>query len=167
MTNEEYKQLESLLDKLQGHLGHKYCIVPNVVHFGYYIAIYDENGNVKKAETWTDIKSVCDRLLLESITDKKPTRFQRFRGWLSKKFKAIKRLFSPRKIVYAEDNNGVLTVKWDDGMIDYFREIDMLWYKLPTNKTCGTVLNLNLWEVWKYCHKYKGSYPNAHKTQVQ
>lgn len=40
MSKEEYKQIETLLGKLEMELGNKICIIPAYVHDGYYINMY-------------------------------------------------------------------------------------------------------------------------------
>jgi len=42
MTPEDYKQLESLLNKLNNEIGvdKRFCIIPNYVHDGYALGIY-------------------------------------------------------------------------------------------------------------------------------
>jgi len=63
MTTEDFKHLEELLGKMKVHLGHRFCIVPNAVHDGYHVAIYDDKGDVKATDTWTDLKTVAERLM--------------------------------------------------------------------------------------------------------
>jgi hypothetical protein len=41
MTKEDYRLLELLLGKLETEIGNKICIIPNYVHDGYYINVYD------------------------------------------------------------------------------------------------------------------------------
>lgn len=45
MTQEEYKQLESLLNKLNTEIGidKRLCIIPNYVHDGYCMGIYNSS----------------------------------------------------------------------------------------------------------------------------
>jgi hypothetical protein len=40
MTEEEYKQLENLLDKLQLEVDGKFCLIPGHINDGYYIGVY-------------------------------------------------------------------------------------------------------------------------------
>lgn len=44
MNTEDFSQLEKLLDKLRGHLGHRFCIVTNVIGEQYHLALYDTYG---------------------------------------------------------------------------------------------------------------------------
>ena len=45
MTPEDYKQLESLLGKLNLEIGYdkRLCIIPNYVHDGYCMGIYNSS----------------------------------------------------------------------------------------------------------------------------
>lgn len=45
MTATEFTELENLLGKLQVYLGHNYCVVPNHVQEGYYLALYNDKGD--------------------------------------------------------------------------------------------------------------------------
>ncbi len=47
MTDTDYKDLDILLDKLAVELGCRYCLIPNHVADGSYLAIYDADGNIK------------------------------------------------------------------------------------------------------------------------
>lgn len=73
MTTEDFKQLEQLLGKLGGHLGHRFCIVPNCVHEGYHIGLYDDNGDIKASDTWTDLETTTKRVI-----EKIPTNTQSY-----------------------------------------------------------------------------------------
>jgi len=63
MTDNQFIQLERLLGKLAVHLDHTYCIIPNYLGDGCYIAIYDDAGNIKKQATYMDVKSTAEKIL--------------------------------------------------------------------------------------------------------
>jgi len=45
MTNEQFKQLESLLGELGEHMNHHlYCLIPCCIGDGVHIGLYDVNG---------------------------------------------------------------------------------------------------------------------------
>lgn len=68
MSNEEYKQLELLLDKLEAEIGDKFSIIPRYVHDGYNIAVYSkETGMRRKQRIGPSIKETVE--LLQQTTD--------------------------------------------------------------------------------------------------
>lgn len=66
MTEQDYRLLELLLGKLQLELGNDYCIVPNHVHDGYYMALYNGSGERFKDLSGPTIKSCIDQFQNEN-----------------------------------------------------------------------------------------------------
>ena len=62
MKDKQFKDLEKLLTKLYNHLGHSYCIVPNYIHDGYSIGIYDKDGKLKEQTIQATLKMAADKL---------------------------------------------------------------------------------------------------------
>lgn len=49
MTEEKFKQLESLLNELRAHIGYPYCVIPGYLQDGPHIGIYLNNELVAQA----------------------------------------------------------------------------------------------------------------------
>lgn len=63
MTEEEYKQLEHLLDKLQQNIRGKICIIPGYIHDGYHIGVYSSlTGKPYKTANGATIKATIELL---------------------------------------------------------------------------------------------------------
>ncbi len=62
MTDQEFKQLEQLLDKLRGHLKADFYIRPNWVQDGFHIVTYDAKGKGDKDGGGMTIKDAIERL---------------------------------------------------------------------------------------------------------
>jgi hypothetical protein len=61
MTPEEYKQLETLLGKLNDEIGGKICIIPAHIHDGYYIGVYSSlSGKPYKAASGPTIEKTVE-----------------------------------------------------------------------------------------------------------
>lgn len=68
ISDEEYKQLELLLDKLEAEVGDKFSIIPRYIHDGYHMAVYSkETGMRLKQRTGPSIKETVE--LLKQATD--------------------------------------------------------------------------------------------------
>jgi hypothetical protein len=66
MTNEEYKQLESLLGKLEMEVGEKICIIPNYIHDGYHIGVYSRiTGKPYKQASGPTIAETVQQLAIK------------------------------------------------------------------------------------------------------
>lgn len=72
MKAEEIQLLESLLQKLQSHLRHTFCIVYPVVHDGFNIGIYsNKTGELIRQESSYDLASTIDLIVTgEDLTIK-------------------------------------------------------------------------------------------------
>lgn len=59
MTPEEYKQLEHLLNKLNNEIGptNKIAIIPNYVHDGYCMGVYNSRGHLTDEYVCATIES--------------------------------------------------------------------------------------------------------------
>jgi len=67
MNKEDYRLLELLLGKLEAEIGNKICIIPNYVHDGYYINVYDRKyGNSLKSTIAPTIESAVEKLKQQS-----------------------------------------------------------------------------------------------------
>lgn len=63
MTQEEFKQLDDLMDKLLNHMKHRCCLI-HAPHDGYCIGIYDnKTGNLVDQATSHSIEDCADKLL--------------------------------------------------------------------------------------------------------
>lgn len=63
MSQEEFKELENLLGKLQSYIGGKRCcIVPNYVQDGYSIGVYDLQGAITNQAIGATIKETADKI---------------------------------------------------------------------------------------------------------
>ena len=65
MTPEDYKQLESLLNKLNTEIGvdKRLCIIPNYVHDGYCLGIYNSStGKFQDEYVGTTIESLVRKI---------------------------------------------------------------------------------------------------------
>lgn len=65
MTQEEYKQLESLLNKLNIEIGvdKRLCIIPNYVHDGYCLGVYNSStGHLKDEYVGATIESIVNKI---------------------------------------------------------------------------------------------------------
>ena len=63
MTEEEYKQLEKLLDKLQQDIKGKICIIPGYIYDGYHIGVYSHiTGKPYKTANGATIKETIEML---------------------------------------------------------------------------------------------------------
>lgn len=62
MTSEDFKQLESLLGKLRGHLDARYCIIPGAVHDGPHLAVYDDEGRIAYQTTAMDLETAVKNI---------------------------------------------------------------------------------------------------------
>jgi hypothetical protein len=59
MSKDEFKQLENLLGKLSAMLNGKYCIVPEVVHEGFHIGLYNKMGHLSKTATCATLEKTA------------------------------------------------------------------------------------------------------------
>lgn len=66
LTEIEIHFLESLLRKLQGHLESRYCIMPGHIQDGFYIALYDCDG-----ERYVEVGAPTIKELITEAIDKK------------------------------------------------------------------------------------------------
>jgi hypothetical protein len=63
MDKIDFKHLELLLGKISIELnGQIFCIIPNYIHDGCYIATYKENGEVDKQIIAVDIEDALMKL---------------------------------------------------------------------------------------------------------
>ena len=65
MTLEEYRQLESLLNKLNTEIGvdKRLCIIPNYVHDGYCMGIYNSStGHFEDEYVGATIESIVRKI---------------------------------------------------------------------------------------------------------
>jgi hypothetical protein len=63
MNKDEFKQLEHLLGKLGIMLKDKYCIVPNVVHEGFHIGLYNKAGDLSKVATCATLEQTVSTII--------------------------------------------------------------------------------------------------------
>ena len=69
MEKEDFEQLEKLLGKLSDFLNHRYCIVPEVIHDCYHIAVYNKDGSIKDSEIAATLEIVALKILAKINTD--------------------------------------------------------------------------------------------------
>lgn len=65
MTTEDYKQLESLLSKLNIEIGadKRLCILPNYVHDGYCMGVYNySTGHLEDEYVGATIESIVRKI---------------------------------------------------------------------------------------------------------
>jgi len=83
-------------------------------------------------------------------------------NWITKTLLSFKKFFTLRHIVYANYENETMTIKWSDGETEKYNGECTVWAKEPFMERCDTHTVTMLLSLWKYCRKYKGSYPDAH-----
>lgn len=66
MNNQDFKELEKLLDKLMTHIGYNYCIVPNHVHDGYYVGLYNKEGNLFATGAWASLQEATRKAMVDA-----------------------------------------------------------------------------------------------------
>jgi hypothetical protein len=71
MKDEELKQLEDLLGKLESVLKRHFCIIPGYVQDGYYIGLYDTNGDNYVSVSGPELKGVIDQAIQKRDTFQK------------------------------------------------------------------------------------------------
>jgi hypothetical protein len=73
MTQEEYKELESLLNKLNIEIGYdkRICIIPNYVHDGYCLGVYNSStGHLQDEYVGATIESIVNKIISPMIWKK-------------------------------------------------------------------------------------------------
>jgi hypothetical protein len=83
-----------------------------------------------------------------------------------KKMKLLKRiieLLSNPYVVSGTYNNRTLTIKWSNGKIVEYEGSGTVWCELPYMRRCSTNMESLLYQIYSYCRKWNGEYPNAHK----
>lgn len=66
------------------------------------------------------------------------------------------------RVTYADYDNGVLTVEWNNGEATQFSGNGIIWYHLPMMSRCDTRLESELFNLWVYCTKWNAPYPDGH-----
>ena len=62
MSDNELKDIESLLLKLKDYVGSPVIVIPGYLHDGVHLAVYDHSGNAPVfTVTATDLKTCLDR----------------------------------------------------------------------------------------------------------
>jgi hypothetical protein len=86
---------------------------------------------------------------------------------VKKQFKRNKnmRIFF-RKVVKATYKKDTLTIFYKNGTKERYKGECTVWHALPYMKSCDTILDGKLYEIWKYIQNYGNPYPLAHKTKT-
>ncbi|MDD4515623.1 hypothetical protein [Massilibacteroides sp.] len=72
-----------------------------------------------------------------------------------------------RCVIFAEYNDGIMTLKYNDNTEEQYKGSSTVWFKLPYMIRQGTMMEYYLHQIFEYIQYWNGTFPNAHLNNQQ